>query len=93
MQIIELQISDELAEQLLPYQEQLPTLLAIGLQTWQQNAQRTSDSTNERIQSILAASGLVILPMAEPNPEAYVRQTPVRITGKPASEIVIEQRG
>ncbi|MCX6044438.1 MAG: hypothetical protein NT075_04945 [Chloroflexi bacterium] len=93
MQIIQLQVSDELAEQLIPYHEQLSILLAIGLQTWQQHTHATPDSTDERIRSILAASGWVILPMVETNPEPYVRQTPVSITGKPVSEIVIEQRG
>lgn len=47
----------------------------------------------ERIRSVLAGSDWVIAPTPEHDPEAYVRQTPVPITGKPVSEIVIEQRG
>jgi hypothetical protein len=58
-------------------------------------AQRVSlkQALVERIDAVLAASDLVIMPKPDPNPEAYMRQTPVSITGKPVSEIVIEQRG
>jgi hypothetical protein len=47
----------------------------------------------EKIHAVLATSDLVSMPKPDPNPEAYVRRTPVPITGKPVSEIVIEQRG
>jgi hypothetical protein len=94
MRTIELQIPDDLAERLAPYQDQLPALLEAGLQAWQQEEQATNGGAlQERIRRVLAASGLVTLPTPDPDPEAYVRQTPVPITGKPVSEIVIEQRG
>ena len=94
MQTIQLQISDTLATQLAPYREQWAALLEAGLRAWQQSAPPKQDESEaEQVRRLLAASGLVSLPLPDPNPEAYVRQTPVPITGKPVSEIVIEQRG
>lgn len=95
MRTISLQISDELAKQLAPYQEQWPLLLAIGLQTWQQKQRVTNGVSvnNAQIQRVLAASDLIILPTPESKTTPYARQTPVPITGTPVSEIIIEQRG
>lgn len=95
MRTISLQISDELAKLLAPYQEQWPLLLAIGLQTWQQKQRVTNGGpvNSDQIQRVLAASGLISLPTPEPKTAPYARQTPVPITGTAVSEIIIEQRG
>lgn len=94
MRTIELQVPDDLADRLAPYQEQLPVLLETGLRVWQQEAQAANGSAlQERIRHVLAASGRVRLPRPYPGGKPYVRRTPVPITGQPVSEIVIEQRG
>jgi hypothetical protein len=41
MQTIEIEISDELAQRLAPYQDQLPALLETGLQAWQEELTTT----------------------------------------------------
>lgn len=40
-----------------------------------------------------ATSSNITLPKPDPNANTYVRHTPVAISGKPVSEVVIEQRG
>lgn len=93
MHTIQIEVSDQLAAQLAPYREQLPNLLEAGLRAWQRKRRRPAETEAERIRRVLAASGLVTLPKPDPNPEATARRRPVPITGKPVSEIAIEQRG
>lgn len=92
MNIIQLEISDKLAEKLKPYQDRLVELLELGLQTWQEQ-ESPPQSERQRLLQVLAASGRVSLPKPYAGEEPYVRRTPVPTTGKPVSEIVIEQRG
>lgn len=94
MTIIQLEIPDKLAEKLKPYQDRLAELLELGLQTWQEREQETTpQSDKERLWQVLAASGRVSLPKPYTGEEPYISRTPVPASGKPASEIVIEQRG
>jgi hypothetical protein len=93
MSVIKLEIPDKLAEKLVPYRDQLVELLELGLQKWQEREQQEHQSEQERIYQILAASGKVTLPKPYTGEKPYVSRTPVPATGKPASEIVIEQRG
>jgi len=94
MKTIQLQIPDELAIQLAPYHEQWVALLEAGLRVWQQTAPPNWDESEaEHVRQGLAASGRVRVPKPYPGKNAYVRRTPVPITGQPVSEIVIEQRG
>lgn len=93
MTIVQLEIPDKLAEKLKPYRGRLIELLELGLQKWQEREQQRSQTEKEKIVQILAASGKVSLPQPYTGEKPYVRRTPVTITGKPASEIIIEQRG
>ncbi len=92
MTIIQLEISDKLAEKLKPYQDRLVELLELGLQTWQEQ-ESPPQSERQRLLQVLAASGRVSLPKPYTGEEPYISHTPVPSSGKPASEIVIEQRG
>lgn len=93
MHTIQLEIPDELAEQLVPYEDQLPELLELGLKEFLERQEEERRVSREEIDRVLAASGMVTLPQPDMGEIPYIRQTPVPITGKPASEIVIEQRG
>ncbi len=94
MKTIQLQISDELAIQLAPYQEQWAVLLEAGLRAWQQTVPPKQDEREaEPVRRVLAASGRVRVPKPYSGTKPYVRRTPVPISGQPVSEIVIEQRG
>jgi hypothetical protein len=93
MHTIQLEISDQLAEKLAPYHDQLPRFLELGLQTWLERERQERLSLRERLLQALTTSGKVTLPQTYTGEKPYVRHTPVPITGKPVSEIVIEQRG
>lgn len=94
MHTIEIEISEQLAHQLLPYHQELPALLEAGLRSWQRQRKQHRQSlvTAAQIREALVASGKVIVPDPALANEPYVRHTPVAITGQPGSEIVIEQR-
>lgn len=93
MSTIQLEISDELAEQLAPHQERLVDLLRLGLQQWQENEQQKRQSEQAQILQLLAESGQVIIPKPIVDATTYILQTLVPLAGKAISEIVIEQRG
>ena len=92
MYTIQLEIPDELAEKLAPYRDQLSELLELGLQHWLER-ERQELELQESIFQVLAASGKVAVPRACAGEKLYPRHTPVPITGKPVSDVVIEQRG
>jgi hypothetical protein len=93
MHTIQLDIPDELAERLAPYSDRLSALLELGLQAWMAHEQQEHGALQEDILRILTTSGKVAIPQPYPRPEPYVRHTPILITGKPVSELVIEHRG
>lgn len=93
MYTIQLEIPDELAEKLGPYRDRLPELLELGLQEWLELERQESLALREDLLLALAASGKVTPPKPYTDERPYERRTPVPITGKPVSEIMIEQRG
>jgi len=93
MYTMQLELQDELAEKLAPYHDQLPELLELGLQQWLERQRQERLVLREDLLKVLAASDKVTLPRPFAGEKPYERSTPVPITGKPVSEIVIEQRG
>lgn len=93
MTTIQLNIPNELAKRLDPYRDQLVDLLELGLQKWLEREQQKRLSQRDQLLQTLASSGKVKLPHAYLAEEPYSRQTPITATGKPVSEILIEQRG
>ena len=93
MHTIHLDIPDELAEKLAPYCDHLSALLELGLQAWLEREQQERLALQERVLQVIAASGKVAMPQPPAGQEPYVRHTPVPITGKSVSELIIEQRG
>ncbi len=93
MYTIQLEISSHLAERLAPYQTRLPELLELGLLEWESQAQSAPLTEQDALLQVLAESGKVELPKPYNANRPYKRRTPVPITGKPVSELVIEQRG
>jgi hypothetical protein len=94
MREITIEIPETLAERLSPYREQLPRILELGLADLETASPRPDD-WRERTIRVLMATGLV-QPL---NLSRYLnsrnrpRSTPLKIPGKPLSEIIIEQRG
>jgi len=93
MHTIQLDVPDELAERLAPHSDHLAALLELGLQAWMAHEQQEHGAVQEDMLRILGTSGSVTIPQPHPGLEPYVRHTPIPITGKPVSELVIAQRG
>ncbi len=93
MRTIQLELQDPLAEKLVSYQDRLVELLELGLQTWQEREGPAQPTDRERLLWVLTASGKVKIPQPYPGGRPYIRHTPVPITGRPVSELLIEQRG
>jgi hypothetical protein len=68
-------------------------LLELGLQEWLEREQQEHIAPRERLLQVLAASDRMKMPKPYTGEKPYVRHTPVPITGKPVSELLIEQRG
>lgn len=95
METIVLQIPDDLAERIKPHRHELARILRLGL-----SQLATSEIVSRRDRTIraLQATGL-IQPIAPSLVSRYAvdphrgRRPPLRLPGKPLSEIIIEQRG
>ncbi len=92
MRTVQLDLPDELVQELAPYREHLPELLALGLHEWKRRQLPVPAADQERIRQFLRTVENVTLPQPYQDETPYVRHTPVPSLGKPASEIVIEQR-
>ncbi|MEA3340815.1 MAG: hypothetical protein U9R15_12690 [Chloroflexota bacterium] len=93
MNTIQLELSDNLATTLTPYRDKLPTLLELGLREWLKREQQKPTVRRERMLWVLAASSRVEIPRPYIGEKPYIRRTPVPVTGKSVSELVVEQRG
>lgn len=92
MRTIQLELEDELSDKLLPYCDKLADLLELGLKVWMEREQQEHAVARESLLLTLAASGKIQLPKPYSGDKPYIRCTPVPITGRPVSEILIEQR-
>jgi hypothetical protein len=104
METIQIEVSSELARRLRPYQRELPRILEWGLHRVEREteAETRAESTPEamelqkRVVAALRRAGAV-----GPDPEEVARYlaqcenqlwTPIQAGGKPASEMIIEER-
>lgn len=95
MSRITIEIPNALAERLSPYREKLPQILELGLMNWQATTPRPDDLREQTIR-VLMETGLIQplnLSRYLQRPRNRPRSTPLKIPGKPLSEIIIEQRG
>lgn len=90
MSSITIEVPRELAIRLQPYREKLPQILELGL-TRLESESRPSANLRERTLRALMSTGLVHMPRPAQSPRR--RQKPLKIPGKPLSELIIEQRG
>jgi hypothetical protein len=97
MVTLSLKVSNQLAKQLIPLQNRLPEIIELGLQHWQEQEDEQAPLTpRQRVEKLWMTTGLIVpLDPAIVNryPSPRTRQTAVQAGGKPASQIIIEQRG
>ena len=92
MQQVTLEIPDELVTELTPYREHLLELLRLGLAE-QQRMQAAQHSVKlDQVLQQMADEGTLIRPKPASSRRSRARRSLIRVTGKPVSEIVIEQR-
>jgi hypothetical protein len=95
MSSITIQVPKELAIRLRPYRKNLPQILELGLAQVESKPESPAD-LRERTLRALMSTGLIQplnLTRYIQRPRNYQRRTPLKIPGKPLSEIIIEQRG
>jgi len=93
MDTISLQISGDLARRLLPLKDRLPEIIELGLRYW---SEQTELTPRQQAEKLWETTGLLVArdPAATySTAPAHKRRTPIQAGGKPASEIIIEQRG
>lgn len=96
MVTISLKVSDQLAQRLTSLQDHLPEIIELGLRHWQKQGVGQSTLTpRQRVERLWAATGLIV-PLDPTIACRYLlsrtRQPAVHAGGKPASQIIIEQR-
>lgn len=90
---IPVELSDELAQRVLPLQDRLPEIIEMGLRFW---SKQSSITPRERVESLWEAVGLLepVVKSTDDRPTKFrQRRPPIQTGGQPASEIIIEQRG
>ena len=95
MVTIALELPDELAQRLTPLQDRLPEIIELGLRHWPETPS-VAPTLRQRVEQIWATTGLIVPldpAMVRRYPAPQMPRTPVQAGGKPASEIIIEQRG
>lgn len=94
MVTIPLKVPDDLAGQLLPLKDRLADIIRLGLQHWPE-VEPVTLTPRRRVERLWAEAGLTTSldpAIAAHYPPYRTRQTPIQAGGKPASEIIIEQR-
>jgi hypothetical protein len=100
METIQIEVSSELARRLRTYQRELPRILEWGLRRVERETEAESAPlpTRADVLAALRSTGILV----ELDPAIAVRyragsdqqeeRTPVRVKGKPLSEMIIEER-
>jgi hypothetical protein len=98
-EIIQIPVSAELARRLRPYQRELPHILEWGLRHVEKESETASPLTPAQEDVLAALRSTGILVELDPAIAAKYRagsdqqgRIPVRVKGKPLSEMIIEER-
>ena len=95
MVTISLEVPNELARRLTPLQDRLPEIIKPGLRHWQET-EPAPLTPRQQVEQVWAAAGLIVPldpAISQRYPQYRTRQSPAPAGGKPASQIIIEQRG
>lgn len=91
---IPLQLSNELARQVIPLQARLPEIIELGLRQLVavREAEDAYPQAKQQTLDALASTGIVTLPTSAAQRKDRVRRTPIKAGGPPASEMIIAER-
>jgi hypothetical protein len=91
---IPLELPNDLARRVLPFQDRLAEIVELGLRQVEMTGKSESDQseTKQKVLEALASTGLVTLPVPVVRRKARARHTPIRAGGPPASQMIIAER-
>ena len=94
MVTIPVQLSNELAQRVLPLQHRLPEIIELGLHELAAvgETESAASGTNEQVLDALLSTGIVTLPRRVAGRKPRLRRTPILAGGPPASEMIIAER-
>jgi hypothetical protein len=91
---IPVQLSNELAQRVIPLQDRLPEIIELGLRHIKETkqAETGSSQSTQLVLDALVSTGIVTLPQAAAQRKPRARHTPIVAGGQPASELIIAER-
>jgi hypothetical protein len=94
MVTIPLQLSNELARQVMPLQDRLPEIIELGLRQLAavRKAEIAYPPAKRQALDALASTGIVTLPTPAAQRKARTRRAPIKAGGPPASEMIVAER-
>jgi hypothetical protein len=91
---IPLQLPNDLARRVLPFQDRLAEILELGLRQVEMSGESEAGypQTKQEVLDALASTGIVTLPAPGAHRKARARRTPIKADGTPASQMIISER-
>lgn len=91
---IPVQLSNELAQRVLPLQDRLPEIIELGLRklTAAGQAEPSDLQAKQQVLNALLSTGIVTPPRPAAGRKPRPRRTPIQAGGPPASELIIAER-
>ncbi len=92
---IPLELSNDLAQRVMPFQDRLEEIIELGLREMELSRERKTNYPRDKQQVLdaLASTGIVTLPRPGARRKADARRTPILAGGPPASQMIIAERG
>jgi len=91
---IPLQLPNDLARRVMPFQDRLAEILELGLRQVEMSEKSEAGYSlgKQEVLEALATTGIVTLPTPAARRRAHARRTPIKAGGTPASQIIIAER-
>lgn len=91
---IPLELPNDLARRVMPFQDRLTEIIELGLRQVEMSGKSESGppETKQKVLEALASTGIVTLPIPIARRKARVRRTPIKAGGPPASQMIIAER-
>jgi len=91
---IPLQLPNDLARRVTPFQDRLAEIIELGLRQVEMSEKSEAGYSlgKQEVLEALATTGIVTLPTPAARRKAHARRTPIKAGGTPASQMIIAER-
>jgi hypothetical protein len=91
---IPLELPNDLARRVMPFQDRLTEIVELGLRQVEMagKSEVGQSEAKQKVLEALASTGLVTLPTPVTRRKARARHTPIKADGPPASQMIIAER-